>query len=300
MPIDVLAAGLSTDAAILGGTNVVLWVASIFLGKTWPVDFIWSNFPIVLCGRIILGNPGQGVSHRQQLVCVLVALWGYRLTHNFVARGGIGHEDWRYADMRTQFGKHFWWISLFSVFLGQTIFLFAACLSLYPALLRADPLSLVDAIGAGVALGAIALETFADMQMDAFQKRRREEQQLSAASGSSSSSDEVIYEGLWQWSRHPNYLGEIGWWWGIYAFGAPAAPGWVLSGPCLITFLFVGITVQLMEDRQLARKPHAYRAYKRKVPSSLLLLPPPLNRALGEWLHAGGGGGAGATTPAMS
>ena len=80
---------------------------------------------------LIVARTSSGLCHRQLITCVLVALWGYRLTHNFVARGGIGHEDWRYADMRRQFGAHFWWISLFSVFLGQTLFLFAACLPLY-------------------------------------------------------------------------------------------------------------------------------------------------------------------------
>ena len=108
MEIDLVAAGLALDASILGGTNVLLWLVSLVLGKTWPVDFIWSNFPLVLCARVILSNRGAGLRERQLLVCTVVAVWGYRLTHNFVARGGIGHEDWRYVDMRRQFGAHFW------------------------------------------------------------------------------------------------------------------------------------------------------------------------------------------------
>ena len=90
-----------------------------------PVDFVWSNWPIVQCllilARASVHAKGDAtvVGSRAYLVVTLVIVWGLRLTTNFVGRGGIGHEDWRYADMRVQFGRHFWWISLFSVFLGQ-------------------------------------------------------------------------------------------------------------------------------------------------------------------------------------
>lgn len=278
--VDVVAAGLQWDAAILGGINVTFWIVSLFLGKTWPVDFIWSGWPPLQCLLIIARSSASssldaGLCHRQIIGCVLVATWGYRLTHNFVARGGVGHEDWRYTDMRVKFGGHFWWISLFSVFIGQTIFLFSGCLSLYGVLLSPTALGATDGIGAGICVCAILLEAAADMQMDAFQAARREHKIDSP----------VINRGLWMWSRHPNYLGEMSWWWGLYCIGAPASPVWVVVGPSLITVLFVGISIKLLEDRQLENKGDAYRAYKRAVPSALLLLPPPLNRAIGRSLY---------------
>ncbi len=282
MVLDLVASGLATDALTLLGINVTLWIASLFLGKTWPVDFVWSGWPPIMCLLILLRSSFAGNRHRQLVVCVLVSLWGYRLTHNFVARGGIGHEDWRYADMRAQFGKHFWWISFFSVFLGQTIFLFGGCLTLYGALLNTSPLSPTDAIAATVAALSILLEAAADLQMDAFQSARREKRTDAV----------VIDRGLWLWSRHPNYLGEICWWWGLYLFGASAAPTWVCAGPIAMTLLFVGITIQLMEDRQIKNKPQAFAEYKRRVPSALLLVPPPVNRAIGDWLYR-------ASVPAM-
>jgi len=275
MVVDLVAAGLATDAAALGATNVVLWLLSLVLGKTWPVDFVWSTFPLVMCARVMLGNREEGVCDRQLLVCVCVAVWGLRLTQNFISRGGIGHEDWRYADMRNQFGAHFWWISLFSVFLGQTIFLFAGCLSIYGCMLSPRALAPTDALAVAVCVLAIWLEAAADLQMDTFQAARREKRTDAT----------VIDRGLWMWSRHPNYLGELSWWWGLYFFGAPAVPAWVAAGPGAMTFLFVGISIKLMEDRQMKLKPEAFSAYRRAVPSSLLLLPPPLNRALGRWLH---------------
>ena len=150
--------------------------------------------------------------------------------------------------MRKQFGSHFWWISLFAVFIGQTVFLFAACLTLYGALLSVHALAPTDAVGLAVCLLCVWLEAAADGQMDAFQAARREHKTDAL----------VIDRGLWMWSRHPNYLGELGFWWGLYCFGAPAAPLWVIVGPCAITLLFVGISVKLMEVRACACNAHGW------------------------------------------
>jgi steroid 5-alpha reductase family enzyme len=262
------------DAATLGSINIFLWLISLPIGKTWPVDFIWSCWPPLMCATIIVrsGSSNQnGDCHRMLIVCTLTVIWGYRLTHNFVSRGGIGHEDWRYTNMRAQFGSHFWWISLFSVFLGQTAFLFGACLSLYGALENALPVGISDAAGSIVCACAILLEMAADIQLDWHQAARREKR-----------TEEVILRtGLWAWSRHPNYLGELMFWWGLWIFGAPVAPRWVVCGPLGITFLFTCISVKLVEDRQLANKGDLYRAYQREVPSPLLLLPPSVCRWFG-------------------
>ena len=200
--------GLEQDAITLGGINLAFWLASLGLGKTWPVDFIWSCFPPLLCLLIIVREPDTGVCERRIVGCTLVATWGFRLTHNFVSRGGVGHEDWRYSDMRRTFGRHFWWASLFSVFLGQAAFLFSACMSLYGVLCAPEPLTATDAAGAAVCFGAVLLEAASDLQMDAFVAARREHRTDAT----------VIDRGLWMWSRHPNYLGlcSFGWaaaWW---------------------------------------------------------------------------------------
>ena len=145
---------LAIDAGALAGVNILLWLVSLPLGKVWPVDFIWSSWPLVQCIIILARAFPQWQSGeaevRRLLTCVLVAVWGWRLTCNFIARGGIGHEDWRYANMRRQLGRHFWWASLFSVFLGQTVFVFGPCLALYGALLGSRPLDACDAWAASV------------------------------------------------------------------------------------------------------------------------------------------------------
>ena len=70
---------------------------------------------------------------------------------------------------------------------------------------------------------------------------------------------------------------------------SPVAPAWMLVGPCSIIFLFVFISVKLIEDRQLANKGDAYKLYMRDVPSALLLVPPPLGKAIGSRIYGDGG-----------
>ena len=257
--------GLLSDGLALAGINVSLWLVSLALGKTWPVDFIWSMWPPLHCARIV-SRSTHGCGARQAVVCALVAAWGLRLTLNFVSRGGIGGEDWRYVAMRSQFGAHFWWISLFSVFIGQSVFMFTACLPLYGALLSsAAMLQRADVLGTCVCVAGILLELFADKQMDAFQAAKRRQK-----------TDAVVLDrGLWLRSRHPNYAGEILWWWGAWILSTSSdAPAWVLAGPCGITLLINLVSIPLLEERQLLNKGDEYRAYQRRVPSSLVPIPP--------------------------
>ena len=272
---DPLAAGLFSDGVTLLLLNVLLWIISLRLGKTWPVDFIWSTWPLLQCIRIISRQPEAGCGPRQACVCLLVSAWGMRLTLNFIVRGGIGHEDWRYVAMRKQFGAQFWWVSLFSVFLGQSIFMFAACLPLYAALLIPTAMTQwSDVLGFGVSTIGILLEFFADRQMDAYK----------AAKSGHVTVAPVIDRGLWLWSRHPNYFGEMMWWWGLWLFTmGSTAPVWVVSGPCGITLLFNLISVQLMEHRQRQSKGKAYEMYQLHVPSCLVPIPPAMSRWLSRW-----------------
>lgn len=267
----------ATDAACLASLNVLLWLVSLRLGKCWPVDFIWSGWPPVLCAIILarepvrLWPPAQHV-WRQWAVCALVATWGCRLTANFVRRGGVGHEDWRYTNMRRDLGSWFPLMSLFCVFLGQSLFLGAACMSLPGALLSERPADASDGCAAMLCAGSILLEAVADRQMDAFQAARRAKRTDAT----------VVETGLWAWARHPNYLGELGWWWGVWLFGAAEASPWVLAGPVSITLLFCCISVELLEARQRENKGDAYARYALSVPTMMLLVPPPVGRWLGR------------------
>src|SRR6185369_17539243 len=92
---------------------------------------------------------------------------------------------------------------------------------------------------------AIYIEATADAQLRAFRSGGHEPGRL-------------LDVGLWAYCRHPNYLGEISFWWGLFALGVAAEPSawwWLLPGPLWITAMFVFISVPLIDRRSLERRP---------------------------------------------
>jgi steroid 5-alpha reductase family enzyme len=82
--------GVAQAYAVLAAINTALWCLSLLLGKTWPVDFIWSSWPIAHAAWLI-ATAERPPTARSAVVVALVTIWGLRLTSNFVRRGGIGH-----------------------------------------------------------------------------------------------------------------------------------------------------------------------------------------------------------------
>ena len=158
------------------------------------------------------------------VVFALVLAWAVRLTWNW-ARGwqGLGHEDWRYLRLKEQSGRAYWLVSFAGIHLMPTLWVFAGCMSLYPALAAATrPFGVLDAIAALVTAGSIWIEKRAD---DELQRFRRDGHGPHA----------ILKTGLWAWSRHPNYFGEMGFWWGLWLFGSRRIPSWAwtIVGPAL-------------------------------------------------------------------
>jgi len=166
------------DILTLALVDVLLWIASLIVGKCWPVDFVWSSWPGLLCGLILRRSHLRIVSPKQSLFVAVIVVWGLRLTINFISRSGIGHEDWRYTEMREAMGpKLFPLLSLPVVFLSQSLFLYVGCLPLYGVLrTRFSVMSTMDLIGLSIMLLAFVFETAADEQLDKFKAEPKDGQ----------------------------------------------------------------------------------------------------------------------------
>lgn len=224
-------------------------------------DAYWSLAPIAIAVYWISSAESIGVDPtRQTVVLLLVVWWGARLTWNWARGwGGLGHEDWRYVQLREQTGSAYWGVSLVGLHLMPTVFVFLGLLPLYAALsVGVRPWGLLDGMAVLVTGGSVLLEQTADRQLLRFRRS-------DPAPGS------VLASGLWARSRHPNYLGEIGFWWGLFLFGLSARPGWWWTGigALAITGMFRIVSLPLIETRMLERRP-GYAEQQRRVP---LLLP---------------------------
>jgi steroid 5-alpha reductase family enzyme len=238
----ILVAALADVAA-----TAVVFLFSVRHGNSSVYDPYWSvaPIPIVLYWSWVGGGAGaSGI--RQALAVLLVLAWGVRLTANWAARWrGFEDEDFRYVEIRRKTGRAYWPASFVSIHLMPTAWVFLGLLPLYPALaLPGRPAGLLDLVAASATAVAVAVEAVADLQLRAHLRTRRDP-------------EAVLDTGLWSLSRHPNYFGEVLFWWGLYLFGLAADPGWAWTavGPGSITLLFLLVSVPWMDRRMLSRHP---------------------------------------------
>jgi steroid 5-alpha reductase family enzyme len=258
-PITAAFAADLVATAVVFGFSEVLTNASVY-------DPYWSVAPPVVAVAWAASAPGglsAGATARQVLVVLLVTAWAVRLTGNWaIGWRGLTQEDWRYVRLReTTRGRLPWWlVNLGGIQLMPTLIVFAGLLPLWPALgAPRHGFNVLDVVAAVVTVAAITIETVADNQMRSFVRN-------------AGNRGRTIDVGLWSRSRHPNYLGEIGTWWGLYLFGLAADPSWwwTVVGPALMVVLFETASIPMMEDRSLQRRPE-YADYRRRVPRLLPL-----------------------------
>jgi steroid 5-alpha reductase family enzyme len=224
----------------------VVFAFSLGLNNSSMYDPYWSVAPavIALWWLTRFGGPGGVTVVRQVVVTFLVLAWAARLTWNWLRRwNGLKDEDWRYADYR-RLGAGYWPVSFFGFHMMPTVLVFIACLSLVPALSwNSRGVGILDVAAVLVTAAAILVEAGADRQLRRFLTRRTPGQ--------------ILDTGLWALTRHPNYFGEVLFWWGLWLFGLAADPSrwWTIVGPAGVTALFLGISVPMMDNRMLSRHP---------------------------------------------
>lgn len=246
-------------AASLGGT-LVIFACSIALDNSSVFDPYWSVAPIAAGGWLVARAPAPGA--RSWLVALLVLVWGLRLTWNWVRQWrGAAHEDFRYVDLRDKSGAAYWLVSLLGIHLFPALLVWLGSWSIVVALTRPAPLGALDAAGVLVAAGATLIEAVADRQLRAFVTSPHEP-------------GATCERGVWSWSRHPNYFGEMMFWWGLFllALGADRHALWCVAGPVAMTLLFNVVSIPMMEKHLGASRP-GFARYQQRV-SRLVPWPP--------------------------
>jgi steroid 5-alpha reductase family enzyme len=239
--------------------TLTVFLISMLVNNSSIYDPYWSIAPpIIFIYWISSGDFREGNATRQILIISLVLVWSVRLTWNWIRRwNGLIDEDWRYRNFRRQFQSTYWLISFFAIHLVPTLIVLLACISVYPALMMM-PLSLnvIDLIAIILTLGGILIEAISDQQLRKHLKKGREEPFLSG--------------GLWKYSRHPNYFGEVLFWIGLSVFSLSSKTfiWWVFPGPVIIVLLFRFISVPMIDKRMLLRR-RGYRDYY-KITSGLV------------------------------
>jgi len=256
-----------TVLSVLGTTfqSIVLlmlcaWVVSLIRGKVCVVDSFWGLGFIIAVWTAHAAGPATA---RSLLVALLVTIWALRLTIHITRRNWGQPEDRRYQAMRDYRGPGFWWISLFTVFLLQAVILWIVALAPQLAQLapRPEHLTWLDALGMLIFAVGLGFEAVGDFQMQRFRQ-------------DPANRGQVMDQGLWAYTRHPNYFGESLVWWGIFCI-ALATPYWWAAwvSPVLITVLLLKVSGVTMAEQDIDQRRPAYAIYKRKVNAFIPGLP---------------------------
>lgn len=238
--------------------TVVVFIFSVIARNSSVYDPYWSVAPVAIALFWLLQPSSDGLAKpRHVLIFTLVCLWAIRLTANWAYQWrGLRHEDWRYRDIKHQTGKLYWPVSFLGIHLMPTVLVFLSCLALWPTLSDENTQFVwLDVVAVVITLAAIIIEATADLQMRQF----RRDPALKRS---------TFPPGLWSVSRHPNYFGEVLFWWGLFLFVPLLYPGFrpVVIGPLLVLGLFLSVSIPLME-RHLGAEHPEYLEYKRQVPS---------------------------------
>lgn len=243
---------------------VALWLISIPLKDPSYVDAWWGLGVVVLAWSTYLHLAAPG-PHATALL-LLASAWGLRLGVYLLWRWRSHGADRRYAKMaqraKDKHGLNFAMFSLLWVFAPQMLLQIVMAL---PAQLgqatNTAALGLPATLGLWLAIFGIVYEAIADAQLSHFKSQ-------------SDNSGKVMDRGLWRYSRHPNYFGELCAWWGMWLIALDAGMGlWSLPGPLLITFLLTRVSGAPTTEPHLQRTRPDYEAYKRRT-SSFIPLPP--------------------------
>lgn len=248
-----------TLAAVLFIYMRVWFVIALLKKRNDVADVAWGLGFVLLAwvSYFLARDPGI----RGLLVCIMVSIWGFRLAWHIHTRNRGKVEDYRYGAWRKEWGKWFYLRSYFQVYLLQGTLLFLVA---FPVLLinksTGTALGVSDIFGFGMWIIGFFFETVGDAQLASFIKNP-------------SNKGKIMQGGLWAYTRHPNYFGEVTQWWGLWMIGLSVPGGWLgIIGPITITLLILKVSGIPMLEKRMQENPD-FAEYKRRV-SMLIPLPP--------------------------
>ena len=228
---------------------LLLWLVSLWLKNSSIVDIVWGTGFVTFTWVAFFLTP-DGFMTRKLLLCVLVTIWGLRLSIHLLLRNWGKAEDFRYQTWRTEAGSSWWWKSLFKVFLLQGILMLIVAVPLLAAQVKPlpDHLTWVDMIAIPVWLVGIIFEALGDWQLMRFK-------------ADPTNKGKLLTTGAWRYSRHPNYFGDATQWWAFYLIALSAGGWWTIFSPVLMTGLLLRVSGVSLLEKSLKKTKPGYQEY---------------------------------------
>lgn len=235
------------------------YLISLYIKNASLVDIAWGIGPMIVV-LAVQSAVGEEVTPASLTVWALVMIWGARLALHISTRFKPDHEDWRYMDMRQRWGSGFWWKSYFKIFMFQGLLMLVMSMPIITSVFAESVADWKIMLGAAIWSVGFFFEAVGDWQLKRFIATKKKK-------------GAIMTSGLWKYTRHPNYFGEVTMWWGIFIILA-FEPYWCLAilNPMLITFLLLKISgITMLEKKWEGNK--QWEKYKSKT-SAFFPMPP--------------------------
>ena len=228
--------------------TVVTFIFSLIFGNASVYDPYWSVQPPVI---LIAFAIGKELTTLGILLIIAVLYWAIRLTANWAYTfSNLNHQDWRYTMLKEKTGVFYPIINFVGIHMVPTLIVYGCILPAVWAIINGVTANFGSAIFVCVSLGAATMQGIADYQMHKFRKNKN---------------GAFIRNGLWKYSRHPNYLGEILMWWGVALSVVCAVPNawYLLTGALANTILFFAVSIPMADGRQSRKE--GFAEYKKQT-----------------------------------
>lgn len=237
----------------------IVFIYALYKKRNDVMDIAWGlGFILLSWSSLILFDH---VSYYGIIASILVTLWGLRLSIHIYLRNKNKQEDFRYSSFRQQWGKYFYIKSYIYVYLLQGILLFIISLPIFAINNYSHhKLSLSYCFFIIVWLIGFLCEAISDIQLSYFLK-------------DVSNQGKIMQAGLWAYSRHPNYFGEILQWWALWLMSLSLSINNIIFivSPIIITYLLIYVSgIPLLEQKM--RSKADFHIYKKRV-SKIIPLP---------------------------
>ena len=235
---------LIADVAATAAT----FLFSLIFQNASVYDPYWSVQPPVILVAFAIG---KSLTALGVLLLVVVSFWAIRLTANWAYTfGGLNHQDWRYTMLKEKTGVFYPVINFVGIHLVPTLVVYGCILPAVYAVREGLAANLASVLFLCLSLCAATMQGIADVEMHKFRKHK---------------DSAFIRVGLWKYSRHPNYLGEILMWWGVALSVVCAAPSayYLVAGALANTVLFFSVSIPMADGRQSRKE--GFAEYKKQT-----------------------------------
>ncbi len=230
---------------------IIFFIISRYKDNNSLVDIAWGmGFVLVALYSFIIAN---NYTTRNIIVTLLIFIWGVRLSFYLFKRNWNSEEDFRYQKMRKKWGDKVALNSFFKVFLLQAVILLVISYPVFLININSESAwNFLDTLGLLLCFIGLFFEVVGDKQLKEFINNREDKNQ-------------IMTEGLWKYTRHPNYFGEATIWWGVFIIAISVEQGiTTLISPILISYLLLFVSgVPLLEKRY--KDNQSYQRYAQRT-----------------------------------